>query len=127
MSVSDETAADLRRFELELLRCDAGEFGIVERYLDDEFIEIGSSGRIYDKRDAIEALRGATIGQAAATDFSFRELASDVVLVMYSVSHHSIPPVCTRRCSIWKMKDGMWKIVFHQGTVERSYESESSH
>jgi len=84
----------------------------VEPLLADEFIEFGSSGRIYDKEQIILLLQQEQ-GRARCTltDFSARRLAADVVLVTYRVVESR-----TIRSSIWRLVDGRWCMVFHQGT-----------
>jgi hypothetical protein len=81
--------------------------------LADEFIEFGSSGRVYDKLQTIELLqqeqgRGK---QPTLTDFSARRLAADVILLTYRVVEDR-----TIRSSIWKLANGEWRVLFHQGT-----------
>jgi hypothetical protein len=86
----------------------------VARLLADEFIEFGSSGRIYDKRQTIELLQqeqGGRDTQPTITDFSARRLSADVILLTYRVVENR-----TIRSSIWKLADGEWRMVFHQGT-----------
>jgi hypothetical protein len=84
----------------------------VATLLADEFIEFGSSGRIYDKQQIIPLLQqeqGTT--QCTLADFSARRLAVDVVLVTYCVVESR-----TIRSSIWRSINGRWQMVFHQGT-----------
>ena len=84
----------------------------VTALLADEFIEFGSSGRIYDKQQVIRLLREEQ-GEAPCTlvDFTARKLAADIVLVTYRVVENQ-----TIRSSIWRLEDGRWRMVFHQGT-----------
>ena len=84
----------------------------VAALLADEFIEFGSSGRIYDKQQIIRLLQEER-GQAICTlaDFSARRLAANIVLVTYRVVESQ-----TIRSSIWRLEDGRWRMVFHQGT-----------
>jgi hypothetical protein len=84
----------------------------VAALLADEFIEFGSSGRIYDKQLIIRLLQEDP-GEARLTlvEFSARRLSADVVLVTYRVVESR-----TIRCSIWSLREGRWRMVFHQGT-----------
>jgi hypothetical protein len=90
--------------------------------LADDFVEFGSSGRIFDKSRIIESLREEQQGQSARpsiSDFSARSLAPGVVLVtyrlavQYGAAEHEVH---TLRASIWKAINGRWQMVFHQGT-----------
>ena len=84
----------------------------VTALLADEFVEFGSSGRIYDKQQIIRLLQEEQ-GEAQCTlvDFSARRLAANIVLVTYRVVESR-----TVRSSIWCLEDGRWRMVFHQGT-----------
>jgi len=91
----------------------AGDLG---RLLADDFVEFGSSGRIYTRDEALFQLAAApSPGQPAATltDFSIRELAPHVVLATYR-SGQSL------RSSLWRREAGGWRVVFHQGTRLRA-------
>jgi hypothetical protein len=81
--------------------------------LADEFIEIGSSGRVYNKQQIIDLLRheGGQGSPPTLRDFSARRLAAEVILVIYSIVESQ-----TIRSSVWKLIDGRWQMVFHQGT-----------
>jgi hypothetical protein len=84
----------------------------VATLLADEFVEFGSSGRIYDKQQIIRLLQEER-GEAQLTlvEFSARRLAADIVLVTYRVVESR-----TIRSSIWNFQKGRWRMVFHQGT-----------
>jgi hypothetical protein len=89
------------------------------RLLAEDFREFGSSGRVFNKQQIIEALRAELAWELSLQDFRTLPLAPDVVLVTYratcrspdseSVSH-------SLRCSVWRRRSGNWQIVFHQGT-----------
>ncbi len=87
--------------------------------LADDFIEIGSSGRIYDRQTTIAELQHESPIEISLTHFQMRILAPDVVLATYhAVRSASAPAQTTQslRSSIWKRLDGRWQLVFHQGT-----------
>ena len=89
----------------------------VAKLLADEFIEFGSSCRVYSRQQIIELLQQEqqTAKKATVTDLSARRLAADVVLLTYRVVESQ-----TIRSSIWKFADGEWRMVFHQGTKSES-------
>lgn len=96
----------------------------VRALLADEFIEFGSSGTIYDKASIVEALAAEPPAAAALVpdvhDFAARSLSPDVVLVTYRSSRPRPDGAATRatlRSSIWKLIDGRWQMLFHQGTI----------
>jgi hypothetical protein len=87
----------------------------VSELLADDFIEFGSSGRVWDKPAIVKSLsHEVSDHQVAVEDFNTRELAPDVVLVTYVARTANSPG--TLRASIWKLIDGKWRMVFHQGT-----------
>jgi hypothetical protein len=89
----------------------------VSELLADEFTEFGSSGRVFDKRGIIESLRDeAGDQQIAVEEFTLRKLAPDVVLLTYRSKLAGSQLPGTLRSSIWKLIDGRWQMVFHQGT-----------
>lgn len=91
--------------------------------LADTFVEFGSSGTVYDKASIIEALAGEPAAEAALTPdvhhFAVQTIAPDVVLVTYRSSRRADGTAkrTTLRSSIWKLIDGRWQMLFHQGTV----------
>jgi hypothetical protein len=82
--------------------------------LANDFFEFGSSGKVLYKDDDI-ADDGIGIVKMKLSDFEIRPLSDDIVLATYLIlneisNQHSI------RSSIWKLNEGVWKMVFHQGT-----------
>jgi len=82
--------------------------------LADEFIELGRSGRVFDKRQIVEALheeqRDPTDrASRSLTGFSARRLAPDVGLITYRIVRRTPDrPEATGalRSSIWKRTGG---------------------
>lgn len=85
------------------------------KVLANEFFEIGSSGRIFYKSDCV--VEGGS-GQWDVSMFDFRvhPLAEGVVLTTYRIEDRTRQRN-TLRSSIWKLTDGRWQMVFHQGTI----------
>ncbi len=55
----------------------------LEGLLADEFIEFGSSGRVFDRRSIIAALSGAATSRYTVSEFHLRALCDDTALVTY--------------------------------------------
>jgi hypothetical protein len=96
---------------------------LIDRLLADDFLEIGSSGDTFGKREALDLLaeeaRDGHSYERAATDWSIRALADNVALVTYKVVRRDRTEGSTAasiRTSIWTFRDGRWQMVFHQGT-----------
>jgi len=91
----------------------------LEVLLADAFIELGSSGRTYNKQEMINILPTLPVVKFTLTDFQAKHLASGVVLVIYRAIKHgeqNEPVQCSLRSSVWILEKGEWCIVFHQGT-----------
>ena len=123
MTVTPAEETLLRRLEEKLLkpevRHSADQVGVL---LADDFVEFGSSGGVFNKQQVIEALEqegppDPTI-RLSLVDFIARRLASDVILVTYRTIQEDGPErrQSKLRSSIWKLIEGRWQMVFHQGT-----------
>jgi len=89
--------------------------------LSDDFIEFGSSGVIYDKKNILEALfKESKIAPAkfSISNFEVKELIDSLVLSTYN-AERILPDgksVISLRSSIWRRNDDGWQMIFHQGT-----------
>ena len=87
----------------------------VSALLDDDFVEFGKSGRIYDKRLTVELLRDDDSDFVPEVrDFQIRPLSGEVVLVTYRSGRGELFDL---RSSIWRLSGGKWRMTFHQGTA----------
>jgi hypothetical protein len=85
---------------------------------DEDFWEIGASGKVYTRQFVIENLleryKLPEPHDWPCEDFSIREIAENVYQLSYILIE---PDRRTRRTTLWKRTSDGWKIVFHQGTV----------
>lgn len=91
----------------------------LSEHIADEFKEIGKSGEVWTKQTVIDALKAESYTEITITDFNLSLLSENIALVTYTAHHEqkrNVPSSRSIRCSIWKMVDNKWKIVFHQGT-----------
>ena len=114
--------ARLRHLEEQLLQREVR--GSTERLaalLAEDFVEFGSSGQVFDKKQIIAALAKEIPTKRSLTDFVTTMLAEDIVLVTYRATRLSQTPdvVHTLRSSIWRRNNGQWQMVFHQGTLTK--------
>jgi hypothetical protein len=87
----------------------------VEELLDEEFREIGASGRLWNRQEALEVLAVEQDDESVAVaDMEALRLADDVVLLTY-VSDRAGRRA--RRSAIWRRADGRWRLLHHQGTL----------
>jgi len=94
----------------------------LDALLADDFFEIGASGTTYDKRRAVEDMPRLPPAEFAVRDFNVRALSDSMALATYEAEKVSggRERVVSRRSSIWRLTDGRWRMVFHQGTIVAS-------
>lgn len=107
----------LRELEESLLEPDVRKSERLVELIADDFVEFGSSGRTYTKADLVAALKAESPTLQSTADFRVELLAPTAALVTYRIRRHSQPPLDTLRSSTWRLRDGRWQMVFHQGTV----------
>jgi hypothetical protein len=124
MKTRAKEAATLKRLEMRLqlpsVRTSRPQ---LDALLDDEFLEFGSSGATYNKRQVIAALLADPESRqpryATMQNMRVVWLAPEVALVTYR-SQKSRPGAVqaerANRSSIWRKSDGRWQMLFHQGT-----------
>lgn len=81
----------------------------LDRLISDQFVEFGSSGRVYTKPDVIALMLADPKITVSVTDFHVLAVAPDVALATYLTGK-------SLRSSLWRREGGAWRIVFHQGT-----------
>lgn len=90
----------------------------LEQMTDEDFWEIGASGRIYRREYVISTLiqryQEPEPHDWPCSDFSIQRLGASLYLLSYTLEE---PDRSTRRTTIWRRAGADWKIVFHQGTV----------
>ena len=115
------TAAQLRQLEESLLdpavRRDRRKMRSI---LAEDFLEFGSSGRVWTRKSIIELLSKETAFQPPAIEeFRCAFLTGDVTLVTYRTVRtdpDSGEILASLRSSIWRNESGTWRMRFHQGT-----------
>jgi hypothetical protein len=112
-------AQHLRELEESLLQPDVRKSRTLVDLLADEFVEFGSSGRIYNKADLVSTLQAEAPSTQSASGFKLIELSPEVALLTYRIHLHGEPPVHTLRSSLWKQIGGRWRMVFHQATLTK--------
>ncbi len=83
--------------------------GALERVLHADFLEIGRSGRVFNRDQMIAALAAEPAMAGEPQDMEVDELAYGNALVTYQLEG-------VRRSSIWVREAGRWQIRFHQAT-----------
>ncbi len=90
----------------------------LEALLDEDFWEIGASGRRYSRQYVLKTLAARAAAPPEdhweTSDFHCRALAADVYLLTYTLLQGERR---TRRTTLWRRSAAGWKILFHQGTL----------
>ncbi|WP_245295535.1 DUF4440 domain-containing protein [Rhizobium rhizosphaerae] len=96
----------------------------VAALLAEDFVEIGSSGRVYQRDEIIAAMADeATMRPRApveAWDYQLRALTLGEAQLLYRTGER-IDGALSKirlRSSLWGWIDGRWQMRFHQGTPE---------
>ena len=120
MPSDDELKAQLRELEESHLRPEVRSSPeALCSLLAEDFVEIGSSGRVWDREKVIAALSGETAFTAAIEQLAVKPLAPGVALTTYLLvitPDGATHARSTLRSSIWVQRDGRWLLLFHQGT-----------
>lgn len=118
--------AEIRALEEELQRPEVRRSpDAVRALLAEEFFEFGSSGVVYGSREEIvDRLAQETPAdnalQLTTYDYAIHPISADAVLLTYrsmSKPPGGGAPRLVLRSSIWRLREGRWQMVFHQGTV----------
>lgn len=120
IAVNETTEAKLERLELLLMdptvRRDRERVG---RLLAEDFLEFGSSGRVWTREMTLEQLSTETYSPPVVDSFACTMLGKDVALVTYRAVRSNEATgerTVTLRSSVWTRMSGDWKMRFHQGT-----------
>jgi hypothetical protein len=125
VDVDPGLVAHLRHLEEELLRPGVRRSRApLEALLAPDFVEVGRSGRVYDREAIVGALAADADDPsgwpvARIESFAVRLLAASVALATYDSVHEGDdgPRTVARRASIWRQGGaGDWRLAYHQGT-----------
>lgn len=116
-----EISAQLRELEQSLLNPAVRRSRIrLRELLADDFMEFGSSGRVWNRTTIIDLLSKETaFVPPMITEFECALLAPGVALVTYRTlrtDDKSGERLSSLRSSVWTHVSGEWKMRFHQGT-----------
>ncbi|KAB7774560.1 MULTISPECIES: nuclear transport factor 2 family protein [Xanthomonas] len=91
----------------------------VAELLDDAFVEFGASGRCFDKPAVLQALPAESGAfRYCAFDIDVQLLEPELAHLRYRSerSGGGEPPRQALRSSLWRYRDGQWRMLFHQCT-----------
>jgi hypothetical protein len=89
-----------------------------ERMIDNEFWEVGASGRVYDRAFVLDELEKRHSSphddQWEVDEFACRRLGDQTFLVTYLLRQGLRN---SRRSTLWRYDSAGWRAIYHQGTL----------
>jgi hypothetical protein len=118
---SERAVSQLRRLEHSLLDSAVRRDGErLQQLLADDFMEFGSSGKIWTRKTIIDLLATEmNFFPPAIEEFECTFLSDKVALVTYRTVRTDARTgerLSSLRSSVWTRQDGEWRMRFHQGT-----------
>ena len=109
----------LETLELALLdpsgRSDAS---LLDRLISDDFVEVAANGRTFGKDDVLARLPSEHGVSFCAEHLAVSLLSPTIGLVTYVATRTADgSDFSSRRCSIWRLDQDQWQVVYHQGTL----------
>ncbi|WP_246780447.1 DUF4440 domain-containing protein [Rhizobium sp. AQ_MP] len=98
----------------------------VENLIAEDFMEIGASGKIYDRRAIIELLAKEPAlpdDVVKSMNYSLKMISEGSVLLTYETERIHADGLQRRaaRSSIWVQTGSKWQMLFHQATIRLSF------
>ena len=85
--------------------------------LAEDFVEFGSSGRVFTKKEIIKSLQEESNPKLSLTNFKLKELGGAYFLATYKgIREENGEKFYSLRSSIWLKKNERYVMIFHQGT-----------
>jgi len=81
----------------------------LDRLVSDDFVEFGTTGRVYSKADVIAQMLATPNITGSLIEFQVLAVSPDVALARYRTPG-------SVRSSVWRREGDHWRIVFCQGT-----------
>lgn len=117
-------ASLIKSLEIELLQPEVRKsVHRLDELLADDFAEFASVGVQYDKQDILDHLPKLAEIKWTTHDFKTQEISSDVILATYRAEKLAIlsgEKSWSLRSSLWQKRNGLWKMIFHQGTLQHA-------
>ena len=87
----------------------------LEELIDDDYKEIGKSGKVFNKEDIIEYLSNLKEDRNITIyNYNCRKISTNTFLVNYITKNNNDNSF---RTSIWKKENNKFKIIFHQASL----------
>lgn len=93
---------------------------LLNRYLADDFYEIGASGRCFGKADVLQRFPTETPPVITQQGFECRVLADGLAQLTYRATIKRVEDEKVKysmRSSLYRLNGEEWQMIFHQGTA----------
>ncbi|WP_347550109.1 DUF4440 domain-containing protein [Pseudalkalibacillus hwajinpoensis] len=111
----NESASLLLKLEKQLLNSEVRKSAAkLNLLLAEDFMEFGSSGRIFRKKDVLDHLPDERSFEYVLERANVKFLENHTALVTYTLIKEN--KIKTLRSSIWRKHESSWQMIFHQGT-----------
>jgi hypothetical protein len=97
----------------------ASSSGRLNELLANDYFEFGQSGKKYTKDGVLNLLPSHEEEKFVTSRFELMPLSPDTVLLTYFLERENLEAKnknSSVRSSIWRMHNGKWQMIFHQGT-----------
>ncbi|WP_368047646.1 DUF4440 domain-containing protein [Pseudohongiella sp.] len=101
----------------------------LNQLLHDSFVEIGRSGKVYDKAGILSSLESEPTQMVWSQDYETHIISDRLVLLIYRSAHIGSDDLLSRfsrRSSFWEKVGNTWKLRYHQGTPTSAFEPSAS-
>jgi hypothetical protein len=93
-------------------------FEKLNKLMTDDFIEYGSSGLIYNKKDILERLPNKPSPSYSLSNFELIIISESVVQTRFKTRRINLDgsELSSLHSSLWRKSNSDWQMFFHQGT-----------
>lgn len=101
----------------------------IEKMLDDDFFEVGASGRTLSREHGVRTLmqrleRDDALDSWESSDFKVYHISDDSYLLTYTLVQEDNR--VSKRATIWRKTNNGWSALYHQGTLVETSDLNSS-
>ena len=93
----------------------AGQIDAFGNLIATDAIEVEPNG-VWDRAGILKSVEGFDFSKSTTSEFKSLNIDSDAALVTYLVTMPGAKTPEERHTTIWALRDGKWKAVFHHGT-----------
>jgi hypothetical protein len=99
--------------------------GALQRLLSDDFQQVGSEGRLHDKREVLDDAREGTLTDFSLYNFKVLPLDENAAIVTFDAVIHQpegddgFAPRYQHLSDVWVKQGDQWRLRFEQATARR--------